>query len=580
MRHTNRSAVTVAFSVFLTVCLLQCRALAWEITKPLAEGVSFTQIVTEAPAKVINIVTVDPKFPGAIIKATSAGETMHSASAFRGKATVSTAARRLGAVAAVNADFFIWQSGYPLGLLVSDGELKCEPYARRTAFAISKNGEYLFGRPYLEASVTAEGGASRPLGGVNRLRGKNKIVAYTRAFAVSTHTNAEGTEVVVCTSHPPRPGEPISGTVKEVRASKGNTPLGEDTLVLSSAGAGAKWLEENLKPGTNLTILFNLKSDDGKDWNSIVEAVGGGPRLIKDGTIVNSAKEEGFGTSIYTAAHPRTAIGTTSDGKVLMVTVDGRQPQSRGMTLQELAKLMLGKGCVQAINLDGGGSTTLATAYGVLNSPSDGRERPVANAVAVLGTPLKGDAGTEIKIDVPTHPVEAGSICRLLLVDPATGQPVSESCAKDTIWSVEGGGIFVDQSGSFTARTARAYTITARYKDRITTRQIEVAAGPPANMTPLLEEVSGEEPCASQVTVTVWDAFKNPVKDAKVFIKVSGGTPEKGEAITGSNGRADAAITWDSEFIGVFEVEVSCGNLKKTLVRPAKKSAGTEQNPL
>jgi hypothetical protein len=500
---------------------------------------------------------------------------MHSATLLHGRATVSTAAKRLGAVAAVNADYF-WQSGDPLGLLVSDGELKSEPYPGRTVFAMGSDGGYLFGRPLLEASVTPEGGASRSLSGLNHLRGKNEIVAYTRAYSESTHTSAEGTEVVVCINRTPRPGEPVSGMVKEILAGRGNTPLEKDILILSGSGAGAKWLEENLKPGANLSILFSLKSDDGRDWNSISEAVGGGPRLVKDGAVVNTAKEEGFKPDVSAGTAPRTAVGVTSDGKIIIATVDGRQPQSKGMTLEELAKFMQSRGYIQAMNLDGGGSTTLATAHGILNSPSDGKERPVADAIAVLGAPLKGEPGAEIKIAAPSRPVEAGSTCRLLLVNPATGEPAIESCARDAVWYVENGGGFVDQSGSFIARTARTYTLAARYRDKVATQQIDVVAGPPASMTPLLEEVSLENPYTSRVSATVQDSYKNPVKDAKVFIKVSGGAAEQGEMVTDSRGAASIMITWDSAFTEKYEVEVSCGGLRKSIPGPARKPVRAE----
>ncbi|RZK43934.1 MAG: phosphodiester glycosidase family protein [Pedobacter sp.] len=108
-----------------------------------------------------------------------------------------------------------------------------------------------------------------------------------------------------------------------------------------------------------------------------------GPLLVLDNIV-----EELDTTSFTRARHPRSAIGIKADGKIILVTVDGRQENSAGMSLHELTKLMRWLGCVSAINLDGGGSTTLWTAKnGVVNFPSDNKlwdhkgERKVANVI-------------------------------------------------------------------------------------------------------------------------------------------------------------------------------------------------------
>jgi exopolysaccharide biosynthesis protein len=109
-----------------------------------------------------------------------------------------------------------------------------------------------------------------------------------------------------------------------------------------------------------------------------------GPLLI-----FNKNKEELDSSSFTTARHPRTAIGIKADGKVILLTVDGRQENSAGMSLHELTNTMRWLGCVSAINLDGGGSTTLWIKEGIVNYPSDNKkwdhegERKVANVVII-----------------------------------------------------------------------------------------------------------------------------------------------------------------------------------------------------
>ena len=116
-------------------------------------------------------------------------------------------------------------------------------------------------------------------------------------------------------------------------------------------------------------------------------AITGGAIILEDGSIPTSFSHNSPGR------HPRTAIGSSKDGdQVIMVTVDGRQQSSLGMTLTELASLMLELGAHNAINLDGGGSTTMAARrpgtrnVNVVNNPSDGMPRKVGNAVGVIST--------------------------------------------------------------------------------------------------------------------------------------------------------------------------------------------------
>lgn len=137
--------------------------------------------------------------------------------------------------------------------------------------------------------------------------------------------------------------------------------------------------------------IKKLRESD--DWKEVTDAMGAGPMLLESGKNVVAKRDEGFGDNMY-ARHPRTAVGITSKGKIVLVTVDGRTGESKGVTLDDLAKLMQTLGCTHAMNLDGGGSTTMwvrgKAHAGVVNYPSDNKkfdhegERAVANALLVL----------------------------------------------------------------------------------------------------------------------------------------------------------------------------------------------------
>jgi exopolysaccharide biosynthesis protein len=116
-------------------------------------------------------------------------------------------------------------------------------------------------------------------------------------------------------------------------------------------------------------------------WN-VADAVGAGPMLVADGRIWVTTDEEVFFGSSIPNTHPRTAAGRTRDGSLILLVVDGRQPASRGVNLQELAQIMLDLGAVDALNLDGGGSATLVANGRLLNRPTGGTsQREVMSAL-------------------------------------------------------------------------------------------------------------------------------------------------------------------------------------------------------
>ena len=92
--------------------------------------------------------------------------------------------------------------------------------------------------------------------------------------------------------------------------------------------------------------------------------------------------------------NPRTGVGVTADGKILLVVVDGRQPKwSVGATMHEFARIFRQLGATRAMNLDGGGSTTMVVNGEVMNRPSDGEERRISTAVLVLRDPTPASPG-------------------------------------------------------------------------------------------------------------------------------------------------------------------------------------------
>ncbi|MDR7523251.1 MAG: phosphodiester glycosidase family protein [Armatimonadota bacterium] len=288
-----------------------------------------------------------------------------------GRGRTSEAARRAGAQAAVNGGFFSG-AGDPLGCLVIDGDVLSEPVAGRTCAGLTDDGQVLFDVLRFDARAAGEAGTVA-IDGVNRERGPNEIILYRPAHGPTTRTNAFGAEVIVSGS-----------AVEQIVDGRGNSPIPPGGYVLSGHGRGRGALLTAFKPGDRVALRMRLLPSSGDPrWAHVRHIFGGGPRLLADGQFVGG---EGFRPWLVERRHPRTAIGRLGDGRIILVVVGGRQPyHSLGMTLLELAVLMRQLGATDALNLDGGGSSTLVVRGVVVNLPSDETgERPVSDVLLVM----------------------------------------------------------------------------------------------------------------------------------------------------------------------------------------------------
>lgn len=564
MNHRHRFGFRLALAaLLLAASTLAVQARTW--VKELAPGVTYIQIVEDAPVpRIINALKINPRVPGVEIRSVLAHGQVNDLDPTRGRETMGSIARRLKATAVVNTDFCNW-TGDPLGLHIENGELVSEPHPRRTMFGITADGNHLYDVLGWDAKVTLPDGTTRAINGIDRDRDSWELIAYTRKWFASTCTKDDGSEAVITTENlPVRLGVPVKGRVTKLRPDAGDTPIPTNGIVLSGAGPAGEFIQNSLKEGMEVTLSFNVVPRDTTGWEKVVEAAGGTPRLLRDGEICTDYAQEGIATGFVTTTHPRSAIGSTADGRLVLAVVDGRQYNATGMALPDLARLMKRLGCVDALNLDGGGSSTMATHFGVLNSPSDGRLRALPNGVAVFA-PETTLPSPDFRVVSPSDTIATGESMQLTLVDAATGEPLRKPIANRAIWSTAAAMGFVDQSGKFTGYGAGKVEVVVKLGGRMATTTIETVAGPPGKLRVTLDADKSGAENRNILSITVYDKNWNVLEGVALQARVTGGKLDAAEIVSGEGGKAAVGITWDGPSGG--EAEVVCGSITPVVVK-------------
>lgn len=355
---------------------------------------------------VVNVLEVDPTQFNGTLAAALATEIVP------GNEPLTQLARRTKAIAAVNGGYFVIgaNDGTPgdlAGISIIGGKLVSEAVNGRTSLILqNSSGNARVTALTSVANATANDGATREVDGLNRkpglIRGcggvggdqptenpkhdfnctdSSELIQFTTAFGETTESG-EGAEVVL----------DASGHVIEIREARGGQ-IPSDGSVLSATGDAVEWLQTHAQPGAKIDINTRVLANGEELPIEEVGVINGGPRLLRNGEVEITAFAEGFqqqeNPEFYyrfgLRRNPRTLAGITPTGKLLLVTVDGRQPgYSVGASFEESAQIMRSLGVIDAVNLDGGGSTTITINQQLINRPSDATgERPIADAIVI-----------------------------------------------------------------------------------------------------------------------------------------------------------------------------------------------------
>jgi exopolysaccharide biosynthesis protein len=363
-------------------------------------------VQTPADVENIHVAVINPRAFGGTVEATHDGNVAQ-------RLTTSSVASQLGSLVGVNGGFFITSNndgvqGTMSALGVYGGQLESLSSGARAALLIEDGGKRFRVANLTSTASVRSGGSVAQIVGVNRVPGlvrdcgrpgvlptthpvqditctdADDLVLFTPEFAAALPTGA-GTQVVL----------DASGEVVSVGVRGGSVPAGG--TVLQGIGTSATWLTAHAVVGHHLTVDESVTdASTGRRvhlgaGDSIASAA---PILLRDGRIDIDAAAEGvvdpsdlsYNYEWANGRQPRTMAGVDAQGELILVTVDGRQTAgSEGFTLNEEAEYMRSLGAVQALNLDGGGSSTMAVDGRLVNFPSDATgERPVGDTIQIL----------------------------------------------------------------------------------------------------------------------------------------------------------------------------------------------------
>lgn len=352
----------------------------------------------------VNVLSADLATPGLRVDHVSPGPVSSTA-------PLSTMMARSRSVAGVNGDFFdISDTGAPLGVGRSRGRglLHAPERGWNQALLVSGKGRARIASTHLRASVQKQGGTKIPVSNLNS--------PAVRAHGIGLYNSLWGAtsrKRVVTGRKNVRQVRIRGGRVRENSRRLGAGPIGKGVTILVGVGKGAQRLS-NLKKGNRVAVTYGLD-------NPARVALSGNTVILKDGKVLGGDP----------VLHPRTSIGVDATGtRVFVVTVDGRASQSVGVTLGDVAQVLRRLGATDALNLDGGGSSTMMArpsgeAVRTVNQPSDGRQRRVPNGLGFRVTSGSTDLA-DFRVEPLQQHVESDRVLRglsrVLVARPFNGR--------------------------------------------------------------------------------------------------------------------------------------------------------------
>ena len=392
-RFSDRKVDITSFLswIVIVLCIFSSETIAQDF-KAVHPGIEYAEITREVSGQQVkmNLLRLD------LTKVRL--DVVHAGDKVTGTEQTSVIAAKHGAVAGINAGFFRLDTsafaGDPEGIFQIDGKLLSESRNGRDALLITNDStscsscqtpkdQTVVAFDHLNTYAEFWTHQNRfNISGIDRQLKENDAVLYSPEFGETTpKTELKVLEIVI-----------ENKKIKQILETSGGTKIPLDGYVLMSAGSKKAEAASMASVGNEGITILGSSADREQTPDSkavmkfidVEDIVGGVPQLIKDGKIDVTWEKEKSTKAFAETRHPRTAVSKLKDGKFLMITVDGRSESSGGIGLNDLAALLLELGATDAMNLDGGGSTTMFLDGKVVNHPSDKEgERKVSDALIV-----------------------------------------------------------------------------------------------------------------------------------------------------------------------------------------------------
>jgi len=296
-------------------------------------------------------------------------------------------------VAAINADFFSFKSGWPVNVQVANGEFVLGTRTQRSHLMLDDKNKPRIERTSFEGWVKSLRGKTYAISGVNDVHSDDAIVLHTSFSDTATRSVDAGRTLLlrllnpswsVCDTLLMIVSGSDSVDLAHIAPSEAAMWIGRRTAAFTAGG--------EMTAGDTVLVYLGIRPAI-RDVKTVLGGVG---MIVAGGRLVSDSINVGEKTNInfLTMRHPRTFVGFDRDTtKLFLCVVDGRQSSSVGMNFREMAEFLLSLGVYNAVNFDGGGSTTMVVGGRIVNSPSDRTgERPVANSLQVISLDPPGRA--------------------------------------------------------------------------------------------------------------------------------------------------------------------------------------------
>ena len=328
----------------------------WRI---ITEKVCYKEEVLPGPVRVF-VTRVDLQDPDVQLRAAPAADVLGKPS------TVSRSAQARDTLVSINGDFFNLGQGEYLtrGPIVSDSNVVYAPRPAGVVFALDPDlNPWVGPAEEFAVYVNPTAGETKRLETINRPPGGNGLALFNAYWGEQLSLDVDGCYALFAPTE-----RAMNAAYRFSCGAIEDIPLATGEFVLIARGEAAEWMKQNIEG----PLSFNTSSP----LSAVDFMVGGSHVLLQNG-------EPSDGSSLPSGRHPRTAVGIDEEAFVYIVVVDGRSTASIGMSLAELQKYLSRLGLVNAINLDGGGSSTMVLQGSVMNTPSGGAERSVAGVVEI-----------------------------------------------------------------------------------------------------------------------------------------------------------------------------------------------------